>query len=487
MFLSLLTPVTRLRSLGIFLPLVFAACDRAPENPAPAASAAPSTSVAALPSAAVKKPPACTLGDRKVWSAGASKLAGLSVADLGQGRSAVGLALGFDAHVLVVEPSGEARLVKVTVAKSSLLAKPPQLEEGTRKILRVTPTKVDGEKAFAFVDYRDEYKDKRRRVACGPADASEPWSFFEDVSWLDRGEKPTGEERAKLFSGHDYVRGYGDGKADEAQDKHEYHELRDCRTSSDGSKAWILGSELDAKEAKDAKEGPLEWKSSLVLFTGPKDKEVHLLETPLKGDPPALSLFEVPVSRRFGDGAQLFAARYGSSLRVGLIGKDKRLKGAVETYPGFPTIPSAAEDGEDIVVVTSIAKEKGDFALRGLRISKTQKLPKGLVDINTHAGEAAELPSHSETDPTFLRDSKGRRWLAFIEGKRGQGNLEIVPIDEYFHPLGRRFSLGEDKKFAAEVRLLPLADGRILLVSLRESGDGVEVVSEELGCEIVKD
>lgn len=490
--------------------LLLAACKGEPPQsdikptPAPAAS----TALAAVPSAsasvaaAALEPfggaPACTVTDKKVWSSGANKLTGLSAVDLGEGKYGVGLALGTDPHVLIVESSGEGRLVKVPVAKGSHLATPPKANEGVRKVLRVTPAKVDGDKVLAFVDYRDEYKDKRRRVACGPADTSDAFGHFDDVPWLDRAEKPTGEEREKLLKGHDYDRGHHeDAKVNEKEDERGYHELRDCRTFSGGSgRAWIVGSELEADEKEDKS---LEWKSTLVIDTGNKDKEIHLHEIVLKGDPPALASFEVPVSHVIDEGTLLLATRWSSSLRVGVLGKNKRLKSKLASYPGFPTIPSIAEDGDDLVLVTSVTKEKGHFALRGMRVSKTtHELPKKLVAIDTHTGDVghdhthghdAELDhhDHSETDPTFLRDTKGRRWLAFIEGKRGEGKLEIVPVDEKFNAIGKRFSVIEDKGLASEVRLLPLPDGAMMVVSLRDGDRGVEVITEQLRCEVVKD
>lgn len=503
-----------LRRVAPLLPLVLlSACDRgAPTDikPTPsvsAAAAAPSASAApAVSSAAAatikppEGPPACKAGEKKVWGTGANKLTGLSVVDLGEGRHGVGIAMGYDPYVLVLEKTGEGRLVKVSLSKGSHLAKPPKAEEGTRKVMRVTPSKVDGEKVYAFVDYHDEYKDKRRRVACGPADTSDAWNHFDGSPWLDRAEKPTGEERAKLLKGHDYDRGHAEedtkAKVDEAEEEKGYHELRDCRTFSDGSgKAWIVGSELEADEKEG---GALEWKSTLIVDTGHKENEIHLHDIVLKGDPPALASFEVPISHAFEDGSLLLATRFSSTLRVGILGKNKRLKSKLASYPGFPTIPHASEDGDDLVIVTSVAKDKGQFALRALRVPKNHELPKKLAAIDTHVGDAghdhghghdgeADHHDHSETDPTFVRDTQGRRWLAFIEGKRGSGDLEIMPVDEKFQAIGKRFSVLDDKSLASEVRLLPLPDGKILVVSLREGAGGTELVSEELSCDIVKE
>jgi hypothetical protein len=357
--------------------------------PAPTASASPTTAAAVKPP---EGPPACTVGTRKVWGTGANKLTGLAVAELGDGRYGVGLSLGYEPHVLVIESKGEGKLVKVTAGKGTALAKPPKADEGTRKIMRVTPVKYEADKAQAFVDYHDEYKDKRRRVACGPADTDDAWHHFDGVPWLDRADKPTGEERKKLLKGHDYDRGHAEedkpAAGSEAEEEKGYHELRDCRTFSDGSgKAWIVGSELEADEKAD---GALEWKSTLIVDTGHKDKDVHLGEIALKGDPPTLAAFEVPISHAFEDGSLLLATRFGSTLRAGILGgKTKRLQGKLVSYAGFPTIPYAAEDDKDLVMVLSVAKEKGNFALRALRISgEKHELPKKLLTIETHAVEA---------------------------------------------------------------------------------------------------
>jgi hypothetical protein len=86
-----------------------------------------------------------------------------------------------------------------------------------------------------------------------------------------------------------------------------------------------------------------------------------------------------------------------------------------------------------------------------------------------------------------LRDTKGRRWLAFIEGKRGEGKVEIVPIDEKFAAIGKRFSVIEDKGLASEVRMLPLPDGAMMVVSLRDGDHGTEVITEQLRCEVLKE
>ena len=228
------------------LALTVAACSKdEPPPPAPTKtteSAAAVTSVAApSPSAsavAIGAPPACRIEKQKSWAVGVNKLTGLTAVELADGRVAIGLAIGLEPKVLVVGKDGTGELVKVAVKAGTKLAMPPKSDEGTRFLMRVTPVKVEDKSAMAFADYRDEYKDKkRRRVACGPADSDDAWISFDDTSLLDRDPQPTGNERAgALQRRKKWARDAG------------YHELRDCRTFSDIKKdeTWVVGSELHA-------------------------------------------------------------------------------------------------------------------------------------------------------------------------------------------------------------------------------------------------
>jgi hypothetical protein len=314
------------------------------------------------------------------------------------------------------------------------------------------------------------------------------------VPFLDRDPKPTGKELEELFKKHEH---------DDADEKHDdadagYHELRDCRSFADvaSGEAWIVGSVLRGVAKA---EGAVEWSASLVVDTGPKKHEIHLHEVVLKGDPPNLKSFEVPVSRALGDGAYLLASRFGSSLRVGLLNSDKTMRGNLVTYSGFPTIPHVVKDEKDTVLVTSISKEKNQFALRGLRVpSSKPAVSKSLTVIDTHAADKGhdhahghdhdhDHEGHSETDPDFVRDKSGQRWLAYIEGERGKGQLQVVPVDEGFQAVGKPFLVSASADLASEARLLPLSSGALLVVSLREGEKGLDVVTEELRCKVMKE
>lgn len=481
------------------LALVLAGCpkDEAPAPPAPIkgaesaaalASGAPATSasVAAVPIGAA---PACKVVGQKVWTSGVNKLTGLTDVALPDGRVAVGLAVGLEPRVLVVGRNGEGSLMRVGMKPGTKLATPPKADEGVRFLLRVTPVKIEEKAAFAFADYRDEYKDKkRRRVACGPADSDDAWISFDDTSLLDRDPTPVGADRAALM------------KSKEEGGDEGYHELRDCRTFSDIKKneTWVVGSELraidkggasgasaDAGASDGGATDSTAWKASLVVDKGVKSHEIHLHENELKGAPPKIMNFEVPVSQRAADGTYVLAARHGGSLVVALLNGDKTMR-TMRTYPGYPSLPDITEDGDSIVVATAMLQENKKYAMKALRLSTNHpELPKALVPIETD-----DDGLESESDPDFTRDSKGQRWMSYVDGERGNGHLEIVPVGEDFRATGKPFEITTEEERASEARLVALGDGVILVAYLREKADPkdktIELVTEDLVCEVVK-
>jgi hypothetical protein len=427
----------------------------------PAASAAASEApVASAPP--IGPPPICKVQSQKIWTSGTNKLAGLTEDELNDGRVAIGLAIGQQPAVLIVGRGGEGRLVKVPVKAGTVLGTALKAGEGVRSILRVTPVHLDGDTVHAFVDFRDELKDKRRRVACGPADSDEWWVAFDDIPFLSRRDQNTDQVNAAFKK--------------TASGSAEYHEIRDCRTFADidRKETYILGSGLDGTMQPDA---TITWKSTLFIDLGAKSHEKHLHSIELKGEPVKVQDYEVPVSRRLDDGSFLIAVRNNSRLLVGLLNPDKTLRGDLTGYAGFPTLPDIASDGEDVIVTTSLAKGKGEYGLRALRIhQQNPALPRYYSTIVTDTAGVG-----SETDPDFTRDSRGRRWLAHIEGERGKGKLSIAPIDSAFHHLGRPFQVTADEEKASSARLVAMGDGGILVIYIRENG---ELVTEEVHCTI---
>lgn len=432
--------------------------------PAPAPSGAASASAAASGSADAPPagPPICERSKEKVWAAGVNKLTGLTTKVFG-GRMAVGLAIGNEPRVLVVEKDGAAKLLPV---KQSDHVKAPKPKEGFRLLMRVSPADVSGAEARAFVDYRDELKDKRRRVSCGPADADAEFLEYEGTSILDRDPKPTGDELKKLFQ--------GDG----------YSELRDCRTfvSLVDQEVWALGSVLVGRPKAS---GETEWKMLFVVDFGPKVEGIVLHEVDLKGDPPkSPPAFEVPVSRRIKDVGWLVATRSGSSLLAAVLDTNKKATEGFRTYRGHPYMPEISTlDDDTLVLLTGhgAGKSRGFGALSISR--KKPELPKEFRAVKV-APTAGEPDDAVLTAPDLATDDKGRRWLAYVEGPHDKSHLRLVPLGADLQPAGRSFTVTEGDVHASEVRLAPVPGGKLVAVYIREKDGKTELVSEELACDV---
>lgn len=432
--------------------------------PAPNAVASSVASAAAEP----EGPPICERSNEKVWGSGANKLTGLTTKGFDAGV-AIGLAFGNDPRVLVVAKDGSTKMMKV---KQGEKAKRPDAKDGIRFLMRVSPWDISGTDARVFIDYRDEFKkDKRRHVWCGPADADEKFLEYDGVSWLDMDPKPTGDDKKKVFS---WKKLGG------------YVELRDCRTfvSRSDKEVWALGSVLRGMEKPD---GTNEWKMVFLVDFGAKDDEIVLHESTLKGDPPKPTAYEIPISRRIKDKGWLIASRFGGSLLVGLLNKDRKLEGQFKAYGGFPTMPDIATTDEDNLILTTGVGTGKDRSLKALTISKENpELPANYTSIKldpsgSHDDEA------SFSAPELTHDSKGHRWLVYAEGPREKAHLRLAPLGIDMHPVGRSFAVTADEVYGSEARLISLpGSGKFVIVYIREKEGKTELVSEHLACEIKK-
>jgi hypothetical protein len=433
----------------------------------PGAVAAPAqTANAAVTPTPEAGPPICSRAGEKAWGSGANKLTGLTTKGSKEDL-AIGFAFGTTPRVLVIEKTGEAKIYKV---KTDARTKAPDPKEGTRALMRVSPIAIEGETARAFLDFRDEYKDKRRNVVCGPADSGESFLSFEGTSYLDMDPKPTGEDKKKLFS---WKKGGG------------YVELRDCRTfvTKASNEIWALGSVLRGTEKED---GTNEWKMVFLVDFGKGDEEIVLHETPLKGDPPKLVTYEIPTSRRVEDRGYVVATRLGGSLMVGVLDASRKVKGKFKAYKGFPSMPDFGRTDDSYILTTGVGAGK-ERSLKALVISKeTLELPAGYIDVPLEAMDAGGDAETSFTAPELTVDKKGQRWLTYIDGPRDKGHLRIAPLDKNLRPMGRAFSITEGEVFASEGRLVSLDDGRLMVAYIRDSGGKVELVTEQLSCDVKK-
>jgi hypothetical protein len=367
----------------------------------------------------------------------------------------------------VVDAKGGTKIMDVQRGEKSRLSK----EKGTwRNLMRVSPRDISGDKARAFIDYRDESTEKKRHVWCGPADANETFLEYEGTSRLDLDPKPEGEEKTKLFS---WKKLGG------------YVELRDCRTfvTLETDQAWALGSVLRGTEKEDKTN---EWKMVLLVDFGKNDEEIVLYEVPLKGDPPKTGAFEIPTMRRAGDAGYVVAARLGGSLWVAALDKDRKVMGKPMFYPGWPTGPDLHATKDALVLVTGVGLGK-EKSLKGLVIPRdTLALPGKFTDIDPTAMDPSGSEETQFVAPELVTDSKGRMWLGYVEGPKDKGHLRIVPVGPDLKPVGRSFPVTSGDATATEGRLVPLEDGRLAVAYIRQKDKKTELVTEELECEIQK-
>lgn len=404
----------------------------------------------------------CTVSNEAVQASGVSTTTGLTTKAF-KGELAIGYSDGVP-RVLAIDAQGKVRKLDVVLGEKSKL---PKDKATWRNLMRVSPRVVEGDKAKAFIDFRDDSTDKRRRVFCGPAESDETFLEYEGTSWLDLDPKPEGEEKKKLFS---WKKLGG------------YVELRDCRTfvTLEKDEVWAIGSVLRGIEKPD---GSNEWKLVAVVDFGKNDEEIVLSEVPLKSDPPKLTGgFEVPTMRRVGDKGYVVAARLGGSLWVAVLDKDRK-KLSERTYPGWPSGPdlTTTKDAVQLVSGIGLGKEK---TLKGFVMPRdTMKLPEKLTDIGVKSDGDTEGEAQF-TAPELVPDSKGQLWLTYVEGARDKGQLRIVPVDAALQPMGRSFRVTGPDQFATEARLAQLADGRLGVAYIRGAGKSSELVTSELSCTV---
>lgn len=427
----------------------------------PAAAKAPSAQPAAKPT---EPPPICRRSTQTVVSSEADKITGLTTK--GFKRT---LAIGFAARgvpkVLTIDGLGHTTVKEVALGEKARMPK----EKGFyRTMLRVSPRAIDGELARAFLDYRDDHKDKRRHIFCGPADAAESFLEYEGTSWLDLDPKPTGEEKAQRFS---WKKLGG------------YVELRDCRTfvTLEQDQPWALGSVLRGIEKPD---GSNEWKMVWLVDFGKGDDEIVLYEIPLKDDPPKTASFEIPTMRRVADKGYVAASRFGGSLVVAVLNADKRLQGQPKFYPGWPTMTDIAATPESLMLVAGVGLGKAK-TLKGVVISRdTLKLPDQYTPIALSPMDESGDAETQFTAPELTMDSQGRSWLLYVEGPKDKGHLRIAPIGKDLQTTGRSFAITSDGDYVSEARLHALDDGRLMVAYLRHQGPKSELVTEELACDV---
>ncbi len=448
-----------------------------PDAAAVASAAVAKNAPSSAPSAEPAPPPVvpvCKVEHQKLWTKGVNMLTGLTATTLPDGKDVIGLAVGNAPYTLTVASDGQGTLAKVAVDPANDFAKAPKPTDGTRFVNRVTPIRADG-KLRVLVDYRDEVKtkapagrpevSKTRRVACGPVEKTERWVAWEGPNYVD--EPKHQKDPAAAIKGAGYL---APGRA--------YQEIRDCRSFYDSKHddAWVVGSMLTLEDGAS-----ITGKSELFVVTA-STRPATLASEALSVNPWKRVDYEMPVSHETSSGVYLVAARTNAGLTALLLDRQKKPIGTASKYPGVFQMPDVSDDGADDVFVAAQSVANGGLALRAMRIAgEPPTLPKSFANVQTD-----EDGSKTEGRPEFLRDSKGQRWIAYIEdAEKGKGRLEIIPVTATFRAAGKPYEVTGPAEKATEARLFPRKEGGFIVVYTRDGGDGVlELVSEDLSCQV---
>ena len=449
--------------------------------------------------------PVCQVDDEKVWGKWANRRTGITPVKLG-GSTALGVAFGHQPAVLVFDAKGKGSLKRIAVAKDKQLGHKLPKGEGRRDLQRVTPALNDAGRVVAYADYRDRYKEGRRRISCGLATTDQGLLVFDGIPLMDRKEKdappkatpqtsppptptpPTPVASIPSASAAPPTAASGSapklvfpkvlGKVKLRTVAGATSEVRDCRSMVDpgGKSVWAVGSELYGKPNDD---GSTDYKMRFFAQReGQARRPLHSLA--LGKDPKKLHTFESPVATRFGSGGYVLTARYRGVLHGWRLDAELRVVETARKYRyGYPTLTRFAHDAQGQLMLAS--HRKGDkYRLSLAALGDTvPSLPRTLT-----------LPDLETTDPSVAEPSLtlvgDQRWLAYHAGDRRKGRLVVAPVDAKLLPQGEAFTVTREEENVYESVALPAGDGRLLVVFIRNGEPAPELVSRVLTCEVRK-
>ena len=476
----------------------------------PAASASAVASAAAPPPA--PSPDAvCKVEAQRVWASGANQRAGMTATALGGDRIAIGVAIGHRPAVLVFDRNGEGRLIYVGAPAGSPIAKGVPAAEGERDLHRVTPTADAAGQVFAYADYRDLYKNKHRRIACEAVASRASLFAYDGKALIDPDAKPAPKPSASVAaapppsaapapapapaaSGNPFA-AIGKLKLKEAPPKpapaaarpadavsgfqaaSKLREIRDCRSFVDagGKDVWAIGSELFGEKREGDR---IAWKIRFLVMPAHNHEPIVMHQVDLPDPPGTLYTLESPVAERLADGSYVVAGRYRGALHAWTLGSGKQRRSGPRVYRGgSPTLPHFIPDGLDFLLLVSQEVTDDRYELRFGRIDGQKAALPAILERPPVEGAA------SMAEPTVGRIGN-QRWLSYHAGKRRQGELVIVPVNAQLAATGRPYTVTRADQTSYESGLFGLEGGKLLVVYLRNSNSGTEVVSETLTCEV---
>jgi len=457
----------RLLVLGTVL-LAFACSKKTPPSSGPpaepsASASKPETRASASASAAAG-PSLCKVTQEKRWLRWANREAGLTFGTLPNGRLALGLADGERPRVLVFNRLGTGELIEPAMPSKSALSMPPSASVGRRRVLRVTPALDASGAVTAYVDYRDERSDGRRRVACVPTATDQSRLVF-DGEPLAKDGKPAGLAGEVAAAG---------------TDKPELvTEVRDCRTFVDpgGSRVWAAGGRLVMEKLPNR---TLKWRWEWFVDPGDDRPYVVLHRVEFEGVPTELPEYEPLSAQRLEDGTYLLAARQLQSgtqtLWLWGLGADRAKRTEPQSYPG-PAVADVlfAPDGTDLWLLVSRDSTESQALSAAKLPAAAPGLPTELSPLSLRGA-----PGHVGS-PGLVR-AKDHRFLSYQVGPPGKGQLMVALADEQLQPQQAAFLVSDPEETVYTSRLVALDSGELLLVYIQNGAPGADLISKRLTC-----
>lgn len=370
---------------------------------------------------------------------------GVTVTVLPDGRTALGYATGEGTpHALVLDDAGKATHVEVLA--SHLQEEKKQSPKTVRNILRVTPLGFAGAKMKVGVDMRDTNPDKSTYLRCGPGD-SEPY-----VS-----ESPN-----------------EDNKADDAG------QIDDCRTFSNGHRAWVLSSARMFSEAGEG-EMPMAW--TVDEKPGKETLKDQILDkkryASAKFEHVEPLVYQVPVGAGVPGVGYVFAARHEGALVVAHRKGDLEKAGDASKFAlgGMITMPALAQRGKDVALFTGLA---GKAELYGSHFE---------VDGKPVKPEKIEMddpspPTEGERNSIAASFSPGGGiYVVFADGKAGAKRARIGRVGTDMKSTMPVFDVVSTPGTIAEVRVHAITDTKVIVTYLAQAENkGLDLTRTVLNC-----
>jgi hypothetical protein len=370
---------------------------------------------------------------------------GVTVTVLADGRTALGYATGEGApHALVLDDAGKATHVEVLAGH--LAEEKKQSPKTVRNILRVTPLGFAGQKMRVGVDMTDTNPDKTKYLRCGPAD-QEPYVA----------ELPNEEN-----------------KADDAG------QIDDCRTFSNGHRAWVLSSARLVSEAME-NEMPMAW--TVDEKPGKETIKDQILD---KKRYPAAKfehvdplVYQVPVGTGVNGVGYVFASRHEGALVVAHRNGELQKAGDATKFAlgGSITMPAIALRGKDVALFTGLMGKTELFGSHFSVDGKPVKPEKILLD-------DPSPPTEGERNSVAASFSPGGGvYVVFADGKSGAKRARLARVDTDMKSTMPVFDVVSTPGAVSEVRVHAVTDTKVIVTYLAQAeGKGFELTRTVLSC-----